>query len=115
MAEPVSLKLTEAEKQADKTAMCGPCDSAAPDYPWGLRVRLTEKEIDKLGIKDLPQVGAEMVVNGIGKVVEVYASDTGDARRRGFEFILTDLALSPKDEGEKPSAARVMFPGMKEG
>ena len=48
-------KLTDMElSDDDKMDECFPCGPdmkpKGPDYPWGLRISLTDKELDKLGL-----------------------------------------------------------------
>lgn len=109
----VSMKLTAADKSADRGSMVAPVsDSEAPDYPYGLRLRLSERELEKLGI-GLPEVGACLSVVGTACVVEVYASADGGTKRSGFEMVMTDLGIAPEAKQGK-DAASTLYPEMGE-
>ena len=44
-----SMELSDEEKLDDICLPCGPdMKPKGPDYPWGLRISLTEKELEKL-------------------------------------------------------------------
>ena len=55
----VDMAYTKADKKEEaKEYAVGPGGQIA-DYPWGLCLSLEKKELDKLGVKQLPQVGGE--------------------------------------------------------
>lgn len=88
-------------EDADEMAM------EEPDYPWGLRVRLNDEELDKLGMADLPAVGAEMQLMAKVSVVSVaqHEDDSKDGKHRDVELQITDMGL---DVGE--NRASIMYP-----
>lgn len=67
-------------------------------YPWGLEIRLDATALDKLGIKELPDAGAECVIHGVAKVVRTEQSATEDRKSRSLTLQITKLAISHEDE-----------------
>lgn len=49
-----------------------------PEYPWGLQIRLEDEELQKLGVKNLPQVGAEYHMTVIAHVTSVSQTQMAD-------------------------------------
>lgn len=74
----VSMKRSVKDKRKDMGS-CAPIECIAPDYPWGLVLRLESDELDKLGLKELPKVGTEMPMSITVRVTSVSqsASDNG--------------------------------------
>lgn len=67
----IDLAYTKAEAKEEAREMV----SGEPDaYPWGLCLTLEKRELDKLGIKELPQVGSEFHMLVIAKVTSVNQS-----------------------------------------
>lgn len=67
----VDMAYTKAELKAEKKEMAVGYDGQPNPYPWGLCIRLEKKEMDKLGMKDLPQVGTEVHFTAVAKVTSV--------------------------------------------
>lgn len=86
------MKRTEKER---KDSACTIMEGESPDYPWGLRITLNDEQIEVLGIKSLPAVGAPVAIEAIGTVQSVSdeAVDNGKSNRR-IELQITDLALA---------------------
>jgi hypothetical protein len=81
----VDLKRTKAEKKDDdKRAKSSPMDS---DYHYGLRLHLGDDELDKLGLKENPEVGTEHRLVAHAKVVRSdHSADEHMGERRHVEF-----------------------------
>ena len=74
MPKLVDLAYTKAEQKEEAAeAKIGPGGERAP-YPWGLCISLEKAELDKLGIKTLPQVGGEAHFMAVAKVTSVNQS-----------------------------------------
>lgn len=98
----VSMERTKAEKKkAEERFKDGPT-LAGPDYPWGLCLNLGKAEIEKLGIKDLPEVGDEFHIYAVAKVTRVSqsATDKGD-ESKGVELQITHMGAMHEDEEEE--------------
>jgi hypothetical protein len=92
----INLKLTP--KEAKETMLCGPCDPEGPAYPYGLTLELSDEVLEKLGVKDLPGVGAEILLTAKAKVTSVSINERQDAdgdkeadKRRSVGLQITDL------------------------
>lgn len=92
----VSLKRAKNDGRGDQTAPA-PAEAIAPDYPWGTTLNLETAELDKLGIKEMPEVGKEFMVMARARVTRV--SETADERspkadaERCINLQITDMAL----------------------
>lgn len=94
----INLKLTP--KEAKETMLCGPCDPQGPAYPYGLTLQLDEETLAKLGAKDLPEVGVEVLLSAKAKVTAVSVNEQQDAdsdgapdKRRSVSLQITDIDL----------------------
>jgi hypothetical protein len=54
----------------DKMDLAVPQISSQPDYPWGLRICLCEKELEKLKLP-VPEVGDYLDMRSFGRVTSV--------------------------------------------
>ena len=98
------LKITKAERKAEKEKYDSPC--VAPgmdDYGYGLRIRLGERELAKLGI-ELPKVGTRIRLEAIAKVVEVSSNSRNDKTDRSLELQIQKLDLDSADAGSAEEA-----------
>jgi len=106
----VDMAYSKAELKEEKREMCG-ADGQPNPYPWGLCLRLEKKELDKLGIAELPGVGDEMHLLCVAKVTSVNQSareGQGEESSVGLQVTFMQVLLkeSAADEkGEKESGA----------
>lgn len=102
------MALTDAEKAEERgeMAMGGPSDMDMPDYPWGLRLRLTERELGKMGI-DMPALGTLLSIAGSGKVVSTSQNEQDGDECCTVEIVVTDLGLAPEATGK--TAAETLY------
>jgi hypothetical protein len=79
----VDMSYSAKELKAEKKEMSVGYDGSPNPYPWGLCLRLEDKELSKLGITTLPEVGTEMAFEIMCKVTSVSqeASETRQAHR----------------------------------
>lgn len=93
-----------------KSMKCKPSDSKskaeyaspvdAPQYPYGLKIRLEKEQLDKLGIKELPEVDSEAVLMANCVVVRV----SKDESQNGYESTccelqITEMSLMTEESG----------------
>lgn len=88
----VSMKRSAKDKREDKL-QTSPAEAMAPDFPWGLCIHLDKDEIEKLGIKDLPEIGAEVQIQAKAKVTRVSQS-ASDGYRGGEDQLSIDLQIT---------------------
>ena len=94
----ISLKNTR--KTEDEKNEIEPAIGNQDGYPWGTRIDLESDTLDKLGIKTLPAVGDELMIEAKVRVISVRESDNS----RSVELQITDMYLENDgdevDEGE---------------
>jgi hypothetical protein len=107
----VDLAYTTAELKEEKAEMTvGPGGKPDP-YSWGLNLRLEESELDKLGLKLLPQVGSEVHFMAVACVTNVSQSSSvrgDDETSVGLQIrMMQILQVEAPDEegGEKETPA----------
>lgn len=100
--KPVDMKLSKKDKKELFNQVTAPGGSQGPDYPWGLQVTLDAEALDKLGTKDLPEVGQECVITATAKVTRVSqsASERGKGHR-SVEYQITKLAINHDEDSDK--------------
>ncbi len=67
----IDMAFTKDELKEEKKEMCVGYNGQPNPYPWGLCISLEKKEMDKLGLKDMPAVGASMHLVATVKVTSV--------------------------------------------
>ena len=66
---------------------------ACEEYPWGLKLRLENAEIEKLGITELPAVGSEYHIVAVGRVDSVSQAYRDSEESTCVEIQITSLSL----------------------
>ena len=90
----VSMKSDSGHGDGCKCCHGVPDGCGEPDYPWGLRITLTEREIADLGIKSLPAAGAPVGIEATCRVIGVGEEEREGKTERRIELQITDLALA---------------------
>jgi hypothetical protein len=91
----VSMELDDEDKM--DAAMPYPMPDK-PDYPYGLRICLTEKEFSKLGIDPADAfVGGIFHLHALARITSVTASDDGNGSSCRVEATLEDMAIESED------------------
>lgn len=104
----ISMERTDAEKAEERIRdQYPPAISDMPDVPYGLCLRLTETELDKLGIEldEEVRVGDVIHISGLAKVTACRVEDTSGGRKECLELAITDLAVEDESE-EEPEEPR---------
>lgn len=79
-----------------------------PEYPYGLCLHLGMDELEKLGMSQLPEVGAVMMISAKAFVKSTSAYETqGDGKSMSVDLQITDMEVAA---GEKKDPASVMYP-----
>src|SRR5262245_58939063 len=93
----------EAKKEiANYPAPCNGANPSTPVYPYGLCIALTEEELDKLKIDELPSVGETIHLCAFAKVTSVSENETETAdgkksKRCRVELQISQLATESED------------------
>lgn len=96
----VDMELDD-EDQFDAPSIAG---GDKPKYPWGLRISLSEKEMDKLGIDaSCAFVGGICHLHALAKVTSVSSNETQDAdgdssEHSRVELQITAMAIESEDD-----------------
>ncbi len=94
--ELVSMQLTKAERKAD-SAPCAMGDEG-DKFPYGIALHLDDVILDKLGISDLPDIGATDTLQASVKVTSVSESASERSeQRRSVTLQITALQLGDSD------------------
>lgn len=70
--------------------------SVAMPYNYNLCIHLTSKEIEALGMKELPEAGEEMIMQAKVKVVEVSEEMQGEMKQQRVKLAICDMGLDSK-------------------
>lgn len=100
-----SMKRTAEDKRKD---MGGPAsvDAMAPDFPWGLVIHLGADELNKLGMKEMPEAGCCYMLMATVQVTKVQVTAAAgmkpsDDPDRSVDLQITDMMLGEMPEGEE--------------
>lgn len=97
----VSMERTPEEVQEGMT----PSFTAANKFPYGLCIRLSQEELDKLDLDTNVDTGDMIHLHALGKVTSVSKRDTEGGQECCVEIQLTDIALEEEDhENEEADA-----------
>lgn len=111
----VSMAMSPEDRM--ETAMPVPAMIDKPEYPWGLRICLTHKELEKM---DLDPAGA--VVGGIvhlhalARITDVTMSDGQSGNSCRVEMTITDMCIESEEEenSEYDRPGRVLYDNKRE-
>lgn len=105
----VSMK----RKDSEPAAQVAP--SEKPEYPYGLRFRLENEDLKKLGFKKLPEIGdtCKFVVEATPESVSSNQSSSGDSREC-VEFQITDMKWDGADAAYEADKAGPRIPSESE-
>ena len=95
-----SMELSDDEKLDAIQPIAMP---SKPDFPYGLRITLTEAELEKLGLDESEaEVGAMFHGHFMARVTSVSRNDDGDKKCCRVEAQIEDLGIESEDqENEK--------------
>ena len=88
------------------------------EYPYGLRIRLDNDTLKKLGITELPAIDSEHKLMALVCVVALSMNESAGEGEpyRSVELQIEQLALMPAkeedDEGKRKDPAKAMYPTM---
>lgn len=85
-----------------------------PAIPHGLTINLDDESLDKLGFKDVPNVGDRMVVAAIGTVKSVSQHDSKRNKNRDVSIELDKLDVSPVPARKVKSAEDAISEAIKD-
>ena len=81
-------------KEESKPSMVAPASPDMDEYPYGLKIRLEDDELEKLGIKELPEIGKNMKVTADAKVDSISSNESkGSGPKRCLELQITGMSV----------------------
>lgn len=93
----VSMKLTKAETEKENEV-----SEDRPEFPFGLTLRLDNEALDKLGMKEMPEVGTDIELAAKVVVTEVSEHTRGDGDTvKGLSLQITDMNLFKRESPTK--------------
>ena len=97
----VDMANTPDEAEADMPATI---DYKGPKYPYGLTMRLTEKELAKLDLDDGCEVGDTLHLFAMVRVTSISSNEREDGEKNcSIELQVTHIALEDEDEENEMS------------
>jgi hypothetical protein len=100
----IDMKLSKAEAKSMLGDCCAPSEADAPKYPYGLSISLNDETLKKLGIAEVPAVGAKMKLIAEVEVVSTSQYARQEGTDKDVSLQITSMEL---DGGAKPST---MYP-----
>src|ERR1700694_3333306 len=105
MAKMIDMAQTPKEKKAiAKSYGSVPDDATVPTYAWGLKIRLEQAELTKLGITDLPKVGDDVNMDVVAKVTRVSQDANDKTQTSVVELQITKMGLEMDEADENDEA-----------
>jgi hypothetical protein len=109
--ELVSMKIDKAAREK-RYAEPATLATDAPEYPWGVRLQLSDEELEKLGIDTLPAIESEVLVYAKAMVVSTSVEDSaGGPARKSLSLQITDLCLEAPGASKKSDAEAIFGKG----
>lgn len=91
----VSLELTDEDKI---DTACPPALEDVPDYPWGTKITLTHRELEKLGMEADCRPGDMLEFKAVARVCGVYSNDGPMGPEDRVELQIEQMAV--EQEGD---------------
>ena len=84
-----------------------PAMAMKPDYPYGLRISLTDKELAKMGLDpEEAEVGGTVHIFGMAEITSVSKTDDGNGKCCRIEMQIQKLGVESEDaENEEADQA----------
>jgi hypothetical protein len=86
----VNLQLTAAERLDTAPA---PAVESVPEYPWGLRIVLTQRELPRLGLAADCAIGDTLEFRASARVTGVNRTEGAMGPEDRVELQITDMAI----------------------
>ena len=100
--KPVDMKVSaKAARGAIRLNAAGTPAGKGKVYPWGLEIRLDSAVLDKLGWKELPDVGADCRIEAVAEVTEVRQAANGDGKTRQVVLQITKMAATCEEDADE--------------
>ena len=98
------LMLTAEEKSGHTPS--APAESK-PEYPSGMQIHLTEHELGKLGMKELPEPGTHLTAAVKLHVTGAMIHDGPDGTHKMVHMQITHMSVGGEKEGHEETSGEV--------
>jgi hypothetical protein len=106
----MSLTKAEAKDQVESSMPSEAEEDDLPKYPYGLTMYLQDEVLLKLGMKELPQVGSEMVLTAKVIVTGINSRQTqGEKAESCADIQITAMDLTPVSGDRMGASARKLY------
>jgi len=103
----VSMERDDEEK--GEVMQTFPALADQPDYPYGLRISLTERELDKLGLAASDCfVGGIVHIHGLARITSVSSEDREGGKTERVELQIEDMCCVESEDAENSAAEKKM-------
>ena len=100
--KPVTMKSMEMTDDEKLDAVMPIPMSQQPDYPYGLRLSLTEAEFEKLDLStEEAEVGGTLHGHFMGRITSVSENDTPNGKCCRVEIQIEELSIESEDAENK--------------
>ncbi len=111
------MKLIDMKRQSETEDSTMLSPKTQDEYPWGLRISLDDETLTKLGMAELPKIGAEYKLVALACVVSISQNESSEGKpSRHVELQIEQMMLMPaaEEEGEDKGEdmAKKMYPSM---
>lgn len=97
MAKLHTMKSMELDDE-EKLDACQPLPCSKPDYPYGLRICLTEAEFKKLDLDPADaQIGGIFHLHGLARITAISSNDSDNGPCCRVEAQIEDLEIESED------------------
>lgn len=97
------MRLTKKEAKDDMAVPS--TGEKGPRFPFGLEIRLDNDSMKKLGFDNVPDVGEEFIVVGVGPVTSAHENKRQSGVDRSFEIQLQRIEIGPVDMDDEDELA----------
>lgn len=108
--EYIDLKRTASDKKSEQETMKS-SSIGGEDYPYGLTIRLSERELSKLGMKTLPKPGSVLHLEAKAHVVGTNDNQRNGKSDRSVELQLRKMWVGTEADDAKEDAEETMKRG----
>ena len=97
-------RMTDMELSDDDKldTMCPPALENVPDYPYGLQITLTHRELEKLGLEADCSIGDVIDIRCFARVTGVNRNETAMGPEDRVSLQITDMAVENEMDEETP-------------
>lgn len=92
-----NLKRSPAEKKEREKALEKPAVAGHDnDYDYGTRLNLSHEHLEKMGVEELPKLGAKLNLSGHGHVLHSEETLRDGKKERRLELQVSHLGMEPR-------------------